>query len=177
MDDVVGLVMVNIVTSLGGGASGAWPIARPIVASFGLLLVTLCTTSFILQPAWERLSTVAAGIDIGNMSNRPATRDALLRSRFLILIRSAPHLSFILSILVLLAFITIASFIDASVLFAAFLAGGVLSHIWSCGSPEATTSGGVIIFDQYYRPLMDHLLVPFFFVSSPPFVHFSNYNH
>lgn len=41
MGDVVGLVMVKIVTTLGSGSFAAWPIARPIVGSFVLLLVTL----------------------------------------------------------------------------------------------------------------------------------------
>lgn len=52
MDDVVGLVMVNIVTTLGSGDIGGWPIARPIVASFGLLIVSLAVRRFILTPIW-----------------------------------------------------------------------------------------------------------------------------
>lgn len=52
MDDVVGLVMVNIVTTLGSGDIRAWPIARPVVASFGSLLVSLAIGAFVLKPAW-----------------------------------------------------------------------------------------------------------------------------
>ena len=50
IDDVVGLVMVNIVTTLGNGHIGGWHIARPIAASFGLLIVTLLITPFLLKP-------------------------------------------------------------------------------------------------------------------------------
>lgn len=53
MDDV-GLVMVNIVTTLGSGETGECVIARPIVSSFGLLIVVLYFMAFVLRPirAW-----------------------------------------------------------------------------------------------------------------------------
>lgn len=43
--------------------------------------------------------------------------------------RSVPHLSFLLPTLVLIVFITIASFIDEFVLFAASIACGVVNYL------------------------------------------------
>jgi Kef-type K+ transport system membrane component KefB len=45
MDDVVGLVMVNIVTTLGSGSTRGWAIARPIVSSCPWPLSLRTTTS------------------------------------------------------------------------------------------------------------------------------------
>ncbi|KAJ8066290.1 hypothetical protein OCU04_005370 [Sclerotinia nivalis] len=130
MDDVVGLVMVNIVTTLGSGGTGGWPIARPIVASFGLLIVSLAVCRFILTPIWLYLvkhsqPEVAPNITTSSKFN--------IKGFALKLFRNIPHLSFLLPTLVLIVFVTIASFIDASVLFAAFIAGGVVNYLWDVG--------------------------------------------
>lgn len=173
LDDVVGLIMVNIIVSLGHGASGAWSIARPVVASFGLLIVTVCITSFLLRPAWTTaLAYFPLSVQVASLAND--TNAASLRkrqslARAAILIRQTPHLGFILSMAVLLAFITIASFIDGSVLFAAFLAGGVVNYLWTLAKEETPANNASVMYDQYYRPLLDYLLVPFFFVSSISF--------
>jgi Kef-type K+ transport system membrane component KefB len=162
LDDVVGLVMVNIVTTLGHGAPRAWQIARPIIASFGLLIVTLIITPFILKPVCA--SALAA--EPRNTDEAPATKRFGL-AQAAVAVRRLPHLAFILSMTVLLVFITIASFIDASILFAAFLAGGVLSYL--VGDSEASIHSPMVIFDIYYRPLLNFILTPFFFVSFVPF--------
>lgn len=53
MDDVVGLVMVKIIASLGSSDGlSPWPIARPVVASVVLLFVTIVVTLWILIPCW-----------------------------------------------------------------------------------------------------------------------------
>ncbi len=173
LDDVVGLVMVNIVTTLGHGAPGAWPIARPIAASFGLLIVTFCITPFILKPAWtSALACLPASglvVEANRTNGAPTSKHSALRQAAVI-VRRTPHLAFILSMAVLLIFITIASFIDASVLFAAFLAGGIVNYLWNVDDNEATTHSVMIMYDQYYKPLLDYVLVPFFFVSFVPFL-------
>lgn len=166
MDDVVGLVMVNIVTTLGAGNSEAWPIARPIVASFGLLLVTLIITPYVLCPTWASLVTFASG-------NEPADMRSTWKShitRQMIVARRTPHLDFILSICCLMVYITIALFIDGSVLFAAFLAGGVVNHVWYANSDYTSSRSPTEMFDKYFRSVLDYALVPFFFVGSTPFV-------
>lgn len=167
MDDVVGLGMVNIVTTLGKGGTGGWPIARPIAASFGLLLVVLALCPYVLRPIWRWLIGV---LHRGAQLDAPADSKPTLRNSITKLIRNIPHFSFILSILVLIIFVTTASFIDASVLFAAFIAGGVVSFLWASKSEqqqsESTSDDGPItMYKQYYKPAMDYVLVPFFFVS------------
>ena len=164
MDDVVGLVMVNIVTTLGDGGMGGWPIARPIAASFGLLLVTLALAPLVLSPLWRWTSAYV------RPASGPATEDTIgpLERRVKLIIRSIPHLSFILSTAFLVIFVTIAAFIDASVLFAAFIAGGVVSFLWSQTENREETlqhNGPSIMYEQYFKSIMDFVLVPFFFVS------------
>jgi Kef-type K+ transport system membrane component KefB len=168
LDDVVGLVMVNIVTTLGDGALGAWSIARPIIASFGLLIVTLCITPFVLKPAWTSALAClpASGREVEpREASEASTSKHWGLARAAVVLRRTPHLAFILSMAVLLIFITIASYIDASVLFAAFLAGGVVNYLWTFADNEMTTNSVVAMYDRYYRPLLDFILVPFFFVS------------
>jgi Kef-type K+ transport system membrane component KefB len=167
MDDVVGLVMVNIVTTLGKGRPGGWPIARPIAASFGLLLVTLAICPYMLRPVWRWLLGV---LRRGAQLDAPTNSKPTLRTTIPKLIREIPHLSFILSTLVLIIFVTIASFIDASVLFAAFIAGGVVSFLWALRNEqqqsESTSGNGPAeMYEEYYKPVMEYILVPFFFVS------------
>lgn len=167
MDDVVGLVMVNIVTTLGEGGTGGWSIARPIVASFGLLIVTLALCRYVLQPIWcwmLRIFWRAARLHVAPEA-KPTLKNTIAK-----LICNIPHLNFIMSTLVLIAFITIASFIDASVLFAAFIAGGVLSFLWTMKreqqhSETELQDGPAKMYEKYYKSAMDHVLVPFFFVS------------
>lgn len=167
MDDVVGLVMVNIVTTLGSGGIGGWPIARPIVASFGLLLVTMLIVPFVLKPLWVGMRRYVPG---GSDMSSPESSKRSLQTIATKVVQATPHLSYVLSTAVLIIFVTIASFIDASVLFAAFIAGGVVNYLWAVGSieqAEATTgSSPSKMFQEYYNPVMEYMLVPFFFVSS-----------
>ncbi|QSZ29543.1 hypothetical protein DSL72_004058 [Monilinia vaccinii-corymbosi] len=160
MDDVVGLVMVNIVTTLGGGDVGAWPIARPIVASFGLLLISLAIGAFVLKPL-RIYFEVAVNVSTGSKFDIKGT--AIKASR------EIPHIGFLLSTLVSIAFITIASFIDASVLFGVFIAGGLVSYLWDVGKhnvEEGSESNSAHrMYEEYYKSAMDCILVPFFFAS------------
>lgn len=173
LDDIVGLVMVNIVTTLGHGAPGAWPIARPIVSSFGLLIVTLCITPFVLKPAWTSALAclLASGLVVEPREvNEAPTSKRWFLAQAAVVVRRIPHLTFIFSMTVLLVFITIASYINASILFAAFLAGGVVNYLWSVAENETTTSSAMVVYEKYYRPLLDYILVPFFFVSFVAFL-------
>ena len=163
MDDVVGLVMVNIVTTLGNGGMGGWPIARPIVASFGLLLVALAICPFVLSPVWRWTGTYVSP------ASRPDSEEATRHLQHITkrIVDNIPHLSFILSTAVLAIFVTIASFIDGSVLFAAFIAGGVVSFLWGQNLtrseiPEQNSPS--MMYEQYCKSVMDFVLVPFFFV-------------
>ena len=156
MDDVVGLVMVNIVKTLGEGSATGWGIATPIVASFGMLLVTLIIAPYVLKPIWLLMVTFYRSQRVG----RKTTKAALL-------LRTIPHLEFILSTFVLVAYVTIAGFIHASVLFAAFIAGGIVTSLWAAGDPPPEgehSTGSAEMYEGYYIPMAQYVLVPFFFV-------------
>jgi Kef-type K+ transport system membrane component KefB len=167
MDDVVGLMMVNIVTTLGSGGTGGWPIARPIAASFGMLLVTLAFGPYVLRPVWRWITSY---FQVGGTVISSENSKSTLKQKTTRVIHQIPHLGFLLSTAVLITYVTIASFIDASVLFAAFIAGGVVSFLWGVqrGQLEDDTSpddGPSKMYDEYYKVPMDYILVPFFFVS------------
>lgn len=166
MDDVVGLVMVNIVTTLGSGGMGGWPIARPIVASFGLLLVSLGLGAYFLKPIWLYLVKCSRSETVANV---PTGGKSDIKETAFKQFRRIPGLGFLFSTLVLIAFVTIASFIDASVLFAAFIAGGIVNYLWDVGSrsieEEPRSNPAQVMYEEYYKPIMDFILVPFFFVS------------
>lgn len=166
MDDVVGLVMVNIVTTLGSGGVGAWPIARPIVASFGLLLVSLAIVAFFLKPVWACLVKCPQSEASVNVTTESRSD---IKAIALKLFRKIPHISFLLPSLVLIVFVTVASFIDASVLFAAFIAGGVVNFLWNIGKhnidEESESNTAQRMYEEYYKSIMDFILVPLFFVS------------
>lgn len=173
MDDVVGLVMVNIVTTLGRGNTGGWVIARPIVASFGLMIVTMAITPLALKPIWMKLVLSSRPTEVG----RPKTRRGLSAAFDLArgasrLIYRTPHLNFILSIMVLIILVTLAFYIDASVLFSSFIAGGMVNYLLAIAVDEenssstSTTSIPSTMYEKYFNPMMEFILVPFFFVST-----------
>lgn len=167
MDDIVGLVMVNIVTTLGSEDIGAWPIVRPIVASFGLLIASLAIGAFILKPVWIYLAKQSRSELAVNaaMKNKSDIKETTFK-----LFQRVPHLSFLLATLVLIVFVTIASYIDASVLFAAFIAGGVVNYLWDLGKQsregELRPNPARKMYEEYYTSVMDFILVPLFFVCS-----------
>jgi Kef-type K+ transport system membrane component KefB len=85
-----------------------------------------------------------------------------------------PHLNFILATAVLIIFVTIAAFIDASVLFAAFIAGGVVSFLWGRNQDQdeiVQRESPSVMYEQYFKSVMDCILVPFFFVSTISHTH------
>lgn len=171
MDDVVGLVMVKIVTALGSGDFTAWGIARPMVSSFALLLVTLAVTPYIIRPPFQSTVKWLHDISVSENVEKRNIRKLLnvLKTRFC----NLPHLHFILSTLALLAFVTIAAFVDASILFAAFIAGGFVKNIGECIVSREAHHGGeepvdrsAEMYEKYYHPVIAYVLAPFFFVST-----------
>jgi Kef-type K+ transport system membrane component KefB len=172
MDDVVGLVMVNIIKTLGNGKTAGWGIAKPIVASFILLLVTLAVVIALLKPACRWVFRIVnqsqALVTPQNSTPSPTVQNTIKKH-----LNSMPHLGFIASILILIIFVSIASVIGASVLFAAFIAGGVVNSLASIQDDSGTTQSESNtnlskMYEQYYKPAMDFILIPFFFVSLPP---------
>lgn len=164
MDDVVGLVMVKIVTTQGSGNLAAWPIARPIVASFGLLLVTLVLTPPIIRPL---VSTANTWLILRDTSVEKSRFERSL-DRFKSTFSNIPHFGFMLATLILVAFVAIAAFIDASVPFAAFIAGGLVKTLWhapfSADFTTVSTDPAADMYRTYYHPVVAYVLAPFFFV-------------
>ncbi|KUJ24597.1 Sodium/hydrogen exchanger [Mollisia scopiformis] len=169
MDDVVGLVMVNIVTTLGAGGMGSWSIARPIVASFGLLLIVLAISPYLLKPCWLFLARQLNPVESGD--ERTSNSKSSFQRIAVRVVSGVPHLSFLLCTAVLVVFVTIAAFIDASILFAAFIAGGMVSYLWNSQHKQEVArddrpfDAQMHMYERYYKSSMEYILVPFFFVS------------
>ena len=166
MDDVVGLVMVKIITALGSGEISGWAIARPIIASFALMLVTLAITPWVLLPL---LRAVVHWLHRREGSSEAGAKKKL-NERCKSIVRDMPHTGFILVTLILLVFVTIAAFVDASILFASFLAGGLVTTLWAASEPQgdevARQDGAAGVYERYYGPAVTYVLAPFFFVSN-----------
>jgi Kef-type K+ transport system membrane component KefB len=155
VDDVVVLVMVRIVTALGQGQSDVWTIARPALSSLGLILVAGLLAPFVIRPLWialcsmfviDRADTASfeEGIDAGKGISR--------------------HTGFLLSTLLLIALVTVAAYVEGSVLLAAFLAGAIVRYTWQ-EDEEILVDYPTRMFEDYYKPIMDYIFIPFFFVS------------
>ncbi|KAF7937999.1 uncharacterized protein EAE97_007795 [Botrytis byssoidea] len=79
------------------------------------------------------------------------------------------HTGFILSTLMLIVLVTIAACVEGSILLSAFLAGAVVRYTWQSVDGDEDMDLGIdrptMMFEEYYKPIMDHILVPFFFAS------------
>lgn len=110
MDDVVGLVMVQIISNLkpGGTAVSAATVVRPIFVSLAFASVVPLCCRFIVLPGWRRLES---------SKSLKGFKQVLLRRDTV----------FVAHTTLLLGFVTGASFAGASNLFAAYLAGTLIS--------------------------------------------------
>ena len=108
MDDVVGLVMVQVISRLGSGASShaiTATVVRPIAVSVGLTLLVLLTCRYLVKP----VSSLIGG----------SASSALMR-----VFRKEPDQAALVSHSILLfGFVAAASYAGTSNLFAAYLAG------------------------------------------------------
>lgn len=200
MDDVVGLVMVQVVSSLGGGADGFSPVlvVRPVLVSVAFATVIPLACRFVLRPLLGRAWELRA--------DRP-------QAAFFRLGDKAPA-AFAVHTAVLLAYVVGAAYAGASVLLAAYLAG--LTGSWwrderarlerpvqkqpapgaetsqdpaSTSTPAAagadrpappidqpepgsSSEGNVDVYEKYHQQAVERVLKPFFFVS-PPFFAFT----
>ncbi|OJZ92068.1 hypothetical protein ASPFODRAFT_201883 [Aspergillus luchuensis CBS 106.47] len=159
IDDVVGLVMLSVISDLGELSQGhsvnlGWLIGRPIVASIGMAIVTPLVTKYLFAPLFRRYIEYHF-------------------ARF-------DHISnIILMILVLCAFISIAAYTGTSILFGAFLAGTFLTYIPSKhpdgpfvvmsreeGEREENKSPTFVhTFERYLLDVQKYLMEPLFFSS------------
>lgn len=118
MDDVVGLVLVEVISKLGSGPSSfhAITVVRPIFVSIGLVLFVLLTCRYLVKP----ISLLIGG---------PGS-SAVMRA-----IRKQPDgATLVAQTTLLFGIVAAASYAGTSNLFAAYLAGASISWYVSEGS-------------------------------------------
>ncbi|KAF7865462.1 hypothetical protein EAF04_006437 [Stromatinia cepivora] len=159
LDDILVLVMVKIVTALGQGQSNPWRIARPAISSLSLILATFLLVPFLIKPIYKTFHSIFANqkeVNRGTFGKSYDTEKGISR-----------HTGFMLSTLVLILLVTIAACVEGSILLSAFLAGAIVRYMWQSGDwdLDMEIDRPTLMFEEYYKPIMDHILVPFFFAS------------
>lgn len=147
LDDVCGLVLVSVIHQLRGIAEDGdvnlgWIIGRPVLASGLLAILTPLVAIFVAGPLFRRFL------------EKPC--------------QSSKNTSNILLMTVVLcAFLAIAAFAGASMLFGAFLAGAFLSSMPSREKTpsEPETTSFVTTFEYYLSGPQKFILQPLFFAS------------
>ena len=195
LDDVAGLVMVQVISNLGSSATSfsATTVVRPVFVSIAFAVVVPLLCRFVLRPLTKyvlaKMST--KGAIAGHLSIRPA--------------------AFVAHTLLLIALVTGSSYAGTSNLFAAYIAGTLVTwwdslvlsfpksesqknvqpHESSSSAPSPVQASreppvheapptektpvhqdlhrslsGTSIYDQLYAPAVNLILKPFFFVST-----------
>ncbi|KAG8629259.1 hypothetical protein KVT40_003124 [Elsinoe batatas] len=184
IDDVVGLVMIQVIENLGsatGGGFSATTIIRPVFVSLGLAIVVPIICSWVLMPGRRLLRSWSAG----------TAMERTLKLR---------ETAFVTHTLLLIGLSVGAYYAGTSILFAAYLAGAVVSW-WdalpavpttekdavrasssgpelqrrdSSSLPQSSTTisheeppenTGMAVYHHYYHPAIQRILRPFFFAS------------
>ncbi|KAL1856500.1 hypothetical protein Daus18300_010657 [Diaporthe australafricana] len=152
-DDVVGLIMVSVISNLGsvgggGGGNIGWIVGRPIVASFAIGTVSPLLAKFAAGPLYRRFVERHVA-DLGHRA-------------------TICVMTFVLS-----AHLVVCAYAGASLLFGAFLAGTFLSTL-PVKSPEAVQSEGDGLvaarafhdtFEAFISGPQAFVLEPLFFAS------------
>ncbi|PVH86892.1 Sodium/hydrogen exchanger [Cadophora sp. DSE1049] len=121
MDDVVGLVMVQVISNLGESKNsfGAVTVVRPLAVSVGLAVAVPLICRFVALPL--------TGVLNGVRESRPGgMMDKMCK---------ATHTAFIIHTLILIGLVTGATYAGTSNLFAAYLAGASVSW-WDSEVPH-----------------------------------------
>ncbi|KAI5268792.1 CPA2 familytransporter [Aureobasidium subglaciale] len=159
IDDVSGLVMSSVIHDLGSISGGAdvnlgWLIGRPILASILMAALTPLFCKYVFAPLFRRyIEYHFARYD--HFSN------------------------IVLMVVILCAFISIASFAGTSILFGAFLAGSFITYL-----PSKHPDGPFVVysrehgeqnddksptfvhtFEKYFSDTQKYLMEPLFFAS------------
>lgn len=177
MDDVVGLVMVQVISNLGksNSAFSAITVVRPVCVSFAFATAAPLVCMFVVKPLTIGLNGWRAKYPRGLANRTFKTRETAL----------AAHAA------VFLGCVTGASYAGTSTLFAAYIAGAAISW-WDAEVPHyrqpvvaaesqdssqgseqrgdvrdngATSFTGTEIFEHYFLAPLNRILRPFFFVS------------
>ncbi|KAL6401894.1 hypothetical protein AUP68_14351 [Ilyonectria robusta] len=191
MDDVVGLIMVQVISNLGEGDFDAVTVVRPVMVSMAFASVVPVLCKFVVAPLTQKLNALREAHPTGNIS-----RIFLLRQTAF-----AIHTAFLLGLVIG------ATFAGTSSLLAAYIAGAAISwwdsevpHVPSRpatsesdtfrgertestrststdpaptapeeepGVPLAMEGGsGMETYECYYESSVQRILKPFFFVSN-----------
>ncbi|KUI63743.1 High-affinity Na(+)/H(+) antiporter NhaS3 [Cytospora mali] len=152
-DDVVGLIMVSVISNLGGfndggGTNIGWVVGRPIVASFAIGAISPLLAKYVAGPLYRRL----------------------LEKRVASLGQKA---SICIMTLIMSAHIVTCAYAGASLLFGAFLAGAFLIALPSQPTDPVQLEGGEMqeapgfhaAFETYVSGAQAFILEPLFFAS------------
>lgn len=120
MDDVVGLVMVQVISNLGGDSFSWITIVRPVLVSVAFAVIVPLACLFLVKPMTVRLNAY-----------REAHPKARLNETF-----NKTQTVFAMHTLLLVGFVAGASYAGTSNLFAAYIAGASISW-WDSEVPHA----------------------------------------
>ncbi|KAK4112803.1 hypothetical protein N656DRAFT_797992 [Canariomyces notabilis] len=151
----IGTVLVS--AAVIDDVSLGWIIGRPVLASSLMALLTPAVARFVARPAFRRWfepwmagPTAAGGLD--------GEKVGLWK-------RKACVVELMLMVLILSAFLAIAAYAGASVLFGAFLAGGFVASLPATSERGPGERWFVEAFDRYTGGARGHVLQPLFFAS------------
>ncbi|KAI0858729.1 Sodium/hydrogen exchanger [Xylaria cubensis] len=142
LDDVVGLVMVRIITSLGEtGNSGIKPatILRPVLVSVAFAVAVPLVCRYVVRPGQRALDPIVQQWDSKEKEKKEGSGSK--KTKVAVWIRSQ-EAAFIVQTALLILLVVAADYAGASILLAAYLAGVVVS--WWDGQRdgfEASPSG------------------------------------
>ncbi|KAK3991103.1 sodium-hydrogen antiporter [Cladorrhinum sp. PSN332] len=145
LDDVCGLVLVSVIHQLRGIADGerlGWIIGRPILASGLLAILTPVVAKFIAGPLFRKM-----------IEPRLKTR------------KGHRVVNLVVMVGVLAAFLAIAAYAGASVLFGAFLAGAFVSSLRKSDGAADQEAEFTDTFNNYLGGAQKYILQPLFFAS------------
>ncbi|KAI0453765.1 Sodium/hydrogen exchanger [Xylaria acuta] len=129
LDDVVGLVMVRIITGLGQtGNSGVEPatILRPVLVSVAFAVAVPLACRYALMPGKRALDHITQGWDSKEKGKRKTEVSPCGKAKVAAWIRSQ-EAAFIVQTALLILLVVAADYAGASILLAAYLAGVVVS--------------------------------------------------
>ncbi|KAF2823971.1 Sodium/hydrogen exchanger [Ophiobolus disseminans] len=161
MDDVVGLVMVQIISNLGGDDFSWVTVVRPVLVSVAFAVVAPLACLLFVKPATLRLNRYRAAHTTARINHLLGKSSTV----------------FGIHTLLLIGLVTAATYAGTSNLFAAYIAGAVISW-WDSEVPhpemKANEGGhvhdgielrGPFIYQTYYHPSVSRILQPLFFAS------------
>ncbi|WAO94917.1 Na-H-Exchanger domain-containing protein [Fusarium falciforme] len=191
MDDVVGLIMVQVISNLGGDSFDAITVVRPVMVSLAFAALMPLLGRFVVMSVTAKLNTFREAHPSGKVAQ-------LLRLR---------QTAFVIHTALLLGLVVGATFAGTSSLLAAYIAGATISW-WDSevlhvpervpstspgaeiteernqSSDNTTTDqaapaiseqtslplamgggSGMDVYERYYKTAVEHILKPFFFAS------------